>query len=850
MNALKKLRDKVTVVRLDPDSSDEDEDMPTSGLSLGRLLSIRAWTFSTLRYFVFVVLFVIVVFGSRPGEAGFFMSDQLKDLLLEEEFPSSTTHIRKTFWDVATFEEVFEYLEGPFLAGLYPVTDYDGSPVREDLQRALYGYDQIVGLVRIRQVRIRKNTCSVADKFKRVIRDCYDSWASSREDKTPFGPGNMFVWRQDEQSLFGGANGRLHLYPDDGFVVDLAKDRGNATAQLMALKNNHFLDLQSRLLAAEFSVYNANLNLFSVIRIAFEFPASGGAVPFAQFRTVKLLRYLSSTDYFVLVCEILLGCLVFLYIYEEIMEIVNACCRFKTSPGDDEHRGWRAYVLDDLWNAVDVLNLSLFLVVIIFRVIMTISLNQIFDTGNFKSDASYLNLQGIALMATQEININACNMLLVTIKTLKYLNHMDRIQQLSQTLVRAAADTALFLIMFLIIFFGYALAGFMMFSADVKGFRTIFRSMETLVLSILGSFDYSEIEQSNRYLAPMFFFSYMLLVFFVLLNMFIAIINNAYDSVRESAARRDAELRVQQLLSGKVQRLTPWAQIKRGLLIMKEAMLVKRYKKRSALIEKIRSGKGDVNLDGMITRAEAVAGLNLDETELDEFDRYDANDDDQLDADEIAGWLADLKVEKEHLEEALSDFMLLEEGLAESGKKLSREQIEHREEISKRLEDYKKRVARMGDAVLPELRQLEIRKDQTGMAPHLDPAILRLASTADPAAVTAAIADSHNQLMHALNTLTSSLKVMNNRLKRLEDASRTAAKDSIRSSANIGSYSSHLAAGVGTPSSRRPSSGFDIPNLASSPHTSTHHSPPVPSTASSSSSQRHHHSGHHRRPHS
>lgn len=41
--------------------------------------------------------------------------------------------------------------------------------------------------------------------------------------------------------------------------------------------------------------------------------------------------------------------------------------------------------------------------------------------------------------------------------------------------------------------------------------------MFTLLRTILGDFDYMEIERANRILAPVFFLSYIFFVFFVLL---------------------------------------------------------------------------------------------------------------------------------------------------------------------------------------------------------------------------------------------------------------------------------------------------------------------------------------------
>ena len=52
-----------------------------------------------------------------------------------------------------------------------------------------------------------------------------------------------------------------------------------------------------------------------------EGPATGGFVSSSSFRTVKLIRYVSALDYFVLVCEILFCVFVFYYTIEEIVEV-------------------------------------------------------------------------------------------------------------------------------------------------------------------------------------------------------------------------------------------------------------------------------------------------------------------------------------------------------------------------------------------------------------------------------------------------------------------------------------------------------------------------------------------------
>ena len=46
----------------------------------------------------------------------------------------------------------------------------------------------------------------------------------------------------------------------------------------------------TRAVFVDFAVYNANINLFCVVKLIFEFPATGGVIPSQEFMTVKLIR--------------------------------------------------------------------------------------------------------------------------------------------------------------------------------------------------------------------------------------------------------------------------------------------------------------------------------------------------------------------------------------------------------------------------------------------------------------------------------------------------------------------------------------------------------------------------------
>lgn len=63
----------------------------------------------------------------------------------------------------------------------------------------------------------------------------------------------------------------------------------------------------------------------------------------------------------------------------------------------------------------------------------------------------------------------------------------------------------------------------------------------TLYRIILGDFDFPTLESNSRVLGPIYFMTFVFFVFFVLLNMFLAIINDTYSDVKSDIASSKSE---------------------------------------------------------------------------------------------------------------------------------------------------------------------------------------------------------------------------------------------------------------------------------------------------------------------
>lgn len=79
--------------------------------------------------------------------------------------------------------------------------------------------------------------------------------------------------------------------------------------------------------------------LTTFVRLLVEFPATGGVLTSWQFQTVRLIRYVSSWDYFVGLCEVIFCLFILYYVVEEVLEI----------------RIHRLHYFRNLWNCLDVL---------------------------------------------------------------------------------------------------------------------------------------------------------------------------------------------------------------------------------------------------------------------------------------------------------------------------------------------------------------------------------------------------------------------------------------------------------------------------------------------------------------
>ncbi|XP_034472383.1 polycystic kidney disease 2-like 1 protein isoform X2 [Drosophila innubila] len=366
----------------------------------------------------------------------------------------------------------------------------------------------LLGPPRLRQIRVMKDTCFVNDAFIRYFNTCYDSYSAGAEEIKPEHGGAAFRTMKELDSTPIWTV--LNSYTTGGYTVNLTYDRDKNLKIINDLKMNHWLDRGSRLCLVEFNLYNENTDIFQSAKLIAEIPPTGGVLPQSHLQTVKHFSFITDKSLFMSVVYIFWYIMVIYYNINEIHEIRKS--------------GFKKY-FRSLLNILDS----------IILVVKTL-------ISQAKVGEEYQSLDTLCLLNTVYVDMMAILAFLVWIKIFKFISFNKTLVQFTTTLKRCSKDLAGFSLMFGIVFLAYAQLGLLLFGTKHPDFRNFITSILTMMRMILGDFQYNLIEQANRVLGPIYFLTYILLVFFILLNMFLAIIMETYNTVKSEITQGRSQL--------------------------------------------------------------------------------------------------------------------------------------------------------------------------------------------------------------------------------------------------------------------------------------------------------------------
>ncbi|XP_067106764.1 polycystin-2 isoform X1 [Osmerus mordax] len=485
-----------------------------------------------ITYVMFLITLCILSYGAVSSDM-YHYTRVMSQLILDSPLsPGEHT----TFRTLVTTQDFWKFTEGPFLDGMYWESWNPNSSLLEN-HSLIFQENLLLGVPRLRQVRVHNRSCSVHPDLQGELQDaqldCYDAYTPGNEDSAPFGPKNGTAWRYTEEGRLNGSSsgGQVSTYAGGGFYQDLGRSRERTAELLRSLRENLWLDRGTRAVFLDFSVYNGNINLFCIARLLAEFPATGGVLTSWQFQTVRLIRYTSGWDYFVGMCELAFCLFTLYYVVEEVLEIHIHCLHYFKS----------------LCNCLDVLIVVLSIAAIIMNITRT-SMVSSHLKHLLENQAGHPCFGPLASLQVHFNNMAAVLVFLCWVKLFKFITLNRTLSQLSSTMSRCARDLLGFSIMFFIIFVAYAQLAYLLFGTQVDDFSTFQGCIFTQFRIILGDLEFSEIEAASPVLGPVYFTTFVFFIFFILMNMFLAIINDSYSEVKTDMAQQRPEMQMTDLI--------------------------------------------------------------------------------------------------------------------------------------------------------------------------------------------------------------------------------------------------------------------------------------------------------------
>ena len=244
----------------------------TENTDYNRELFIRTTLRELIVYIIFLIVLCIVTFG-MTNSTMYYYTKVMSELFLDGG--------NKPFREVTKMDDFWSFAETSLLPGLYQETWYNGQPVADQDRNFIFFENKVLGLPRLRMLKVTNHSCEVPDSFKREIKECFAGYSDGNEDRHPFGPQNGTAWVHSDSNQLGGSShwGKVGTYGGGGYVVNLGSSMLEASGVIADLKHHKWITRGTRAIMIDFTVYNANINLFCVVRLLLEFPATGGVIP-------------------------------------------------------------------------------------------------------------------------------------------------------------------------------------------------------------------------------------------------------------------------------------------------------------------------------------------------------------------------------------------------------------------------------------------------------------------------------------------------------------------------------------------------------------------------------------------
>ncbi|XP_078525795.1 polycystin-1-like protein 3 isoform X2 [Lissotriton helveticus] len=396
------------------------------------------------------------------------------------------------------------------------------------------GNSFLLGGARIRQLRIIDDPHLSFNMYN--IEDEAD-YGAGWGPLPPNSTNESSIWHyQTEDELEGYPIwAKFGTYSGGGYVAELGANCSTATSVLSYLKKSAWLDRLSKAVFVEFSVYNANANLFCVTTLILETNGIGSFTNSADLQVMRLYDDDDNTA-FSHFFKISFALLILYYVILQGLHL--------------KEQKWK-YFLKKM-NQLD-------LCIIVIGCCMCglyakrIALRER-DIARCKRNRSrFVSFYETGTVDSALGYVIAFQVSVATVKLWNLLNINPRLHLITSTLCKAWDEIKGFLLVIFVMLVAYSITCNLLFGWCIYNYRSFFNTAVTIVSLMIGIFNYEEVISLDPILGALLVTTCVVLLMFVIINIFLSAMLMVFSKQRQlsefSKQEEIVELLLQKLSS-------------------------------------------------------------------------------------------------------------------------------------------------------------------------------------------------------------------------------------------------------------------------------------------------------------
>ncbi|XP_035682689.1 uncharacterized protein LOC118420093 [Branchiostoma floridae] len=528
------------------------EELAESRAQRFRELTVRSAFKELLFYVLFIAVLVIVANGPRDSMMYY-----------------QTKHLHNTFLSgggnhslqkATSYEKFWKFTELALVPEISPTSWYNGMTFQPD------GYlsdhqSYIVGTVRFRQLRVKQDEhCTIQKPFIGLINNCDVEYSYFMNEDRHYtegweGPANVTddppvyenyteqeqPWLYHEPTLYDiPTSGRYAVYYGGGYVAELTNTTPAALlSTLERLQSSGWIDQHTRAVFVQFTVFNPNTNLFSIMELMTEFPTLGSTCAKVEATTVRLYRFQTIWAKVVAAFQGVFVLFTLYFVFREFSRIMLL--------------GWGYFKM--FWNCLE-LSLALLSLAEIGILLYTLYLMLGFNAPQRATEAaqdSYEKYRQAALWDQVNTYVLGWLVCVATLKLLHLFRFNKHIVRGADTMKKAAGPLTGFGIVFITVFCAFTMLFFLVVGTKLEGFANFASALQTILVIIQSASSYYVIAEASSVLGPIAYFALLGLFHWVMLLMFVAILDDAYhESMAEQKGGKTENEKVADMMIQRV----------------------------------------------------------------------------------------------------------------------------------------------------------------------------------------------------------------------------------------------------------------------------------------------------------